>query len=77
MREMRAWLRDNVAVHNWEFSDFVDWCDEQNDTWSRALDLKCAWAIGNYMDKQRGKRDYRARLERERRRGNESDGLVE
>lgn len=77
MREMRAWLRDNVAVHNWEFSDFVDWCDEQNDTWSRALDLKCAWAIGNYMDKQRAKRDYRARLEREPRRGNESDGLVE
>lgn len=65
MVEMRAWLRDNVSLHNWEFSDFMDWCDENNDTWSRALDLKCSWAIGNYMDKQRAKLIYRARVEHE------------
>lgn len=73
MREMRVWLRENVAIHRWEFSDFVDWCDENNDTWSRALDLKCAWAIGNYMDKQRAKRIFNAKLDRERRRDNEGD----
>lgn len=65
MKEMRVWLRDNVQIHNWEFSDFVDWCDEENDDWSRALDTKCAWAIGNYMDKQRNKRIYLTKLHRE------------
>lgn len=76
MREMRVWLRENVAIHHWEFSDFVDWCDENDDQWSWALDLKCAWAIGNYMDKQRNKRDYRARLDRECRRDNEGDAAA-
>lgn len=65
MLEMRAWLRANVSIHHWEFSDFVDWCDENNDYWSRALDLQCAWAIGNYMDKQRNKMIYNAKLARE------------
>lgn len=73
MLEMRDWLRANPEIHHWEFSDFVDWCDVQNDAWSRALDLKCAWAIGNYMDKQRAKRAYYAQLDRERRRDNEGD----
>lgn len=66
MREMRAWLRENVHLHNWEFTDFVDWCDEENDEWSRALDLNCAWAIGNYMDKMRAKRMFQAKLDREK-----------
>lgn len=65
MLQMRVWLRANVAVHHWEFSDFVDWCDTQNDEWSRALDLQCAWAIANYMDKQRAKTIYLAKVERE------------
>ena len=65
-KQMRVWLRGNVEVHHWEFSDFVDWCDENNDEWGRALDLKCAWSIGNYMDKQRAKRIYQAKLEREK-----------
>lgn len=64
MLQMRAWLRDNVAIHHWEFSDFMDWCDAENDEWSRALDLSCAWAIGNYMDKQRAKTIYLAKVER-------------
>lgn len=73
MKEMRVWLRENVHIHNWEYTDFVDWCDEQNDEWSRALDLSCAWTIGNYMDKMRAKRIFYAKLDRERRRDNEGD----
>ena len=64
MKEMRVWLRENPAIHHWEFSDFQDWCDEFNDEWGRALDLKCAWAIGNYIDRQRAKIEHRARVER-------------
>ena len=53
MKQMRVWLRENPQIHHWNFSDFQDWCDENNDTWSRVLDLKCSWAIKNYMDEQR------------------------
>lgn len=66
MLEMRDWLRSNPQLHHWEFSEFQDWCDENNDTWSRALDLQCSWAIGNYMDKRRSKDIFYAKLEREK-----------
>lgn len=66
MKQMRVWLRENPEIHHWEFSDFQDWCDEENDEWSRALDLKCAWAIGNYIDRQRAKMEHRAKIEREK-----------
>ena len=70
MKEMRVFIRDN-NVH--EFADFQDWCDENNDEWSRALDLQCAWAIGNYLDRCRARAKAFAELERERRRDNEED----
>lgn len=71
MKAMRAFIREwNIT----EFNDFVDWCDENNEDWARLLDVKCAWAIGNYIDRQRNKQAAMARLERERRRDNEGDG---
>lgn len=63
MKEMRAWLRENSDIHRWEFQFFVDWCDSHNDEWSRALDLQCSWAIGNYMEHAR-KREQCERVER-------------
>lgn len=50
MKEMRVFIRENNFT---EFVDFQDWCDEHNDEWSRLLDVSCAWAIGNYIDRQR------------------------
>lgn len=67
MKEMRVWLRENAAIHHWEFAEFQDWCDEFNDEWSRALDLKCAWAIGNYIERQRQRIEYRRKVERQAR----------
>lgn len=52
MKLMRKFIRENGVT---EFTDFQDWCDEENDEWSRLLDLKCAWAIGNYIDRMRNK----------------------
>lgn len=52
MIEMRSFIKENNVT---EFSDFQDWCDENNDDWSRLLDIKCAWAIGNYIDRRRTK----------------------
>ena len=57
MKEMREFIREHGFT---EFADFQDWCDYNNDEWSRALDLKCSWAIGNYIDR------YRNRAEAER-----------
>lgn len=37
-----------------------------DDMWSRALDLKCAWAIGNYIDRQRAKIEHAKKVERAR-----------
>ena len=59
MKEMRSFIRENSFT---EFADFQDWCDEFNDEWSRALDLKCAWAIGNYIDRDRNKQEAVARM---------------
>lgn len=61
MLEMRAFIRDeNVNIT--EFDQFQDWCDENNDTWSRALDMKCAWSIGNYIERRRNRLQYEARV---------------
>ena len=62
MKEMRSWLKANVAIHKWELTEFLDWCDENNDTWSRAIDLKCMWPIGNYMDRMRSRSAADGRL---------------
>lgn len=49
MKEMRQYI---IANNVSEFYEFQLWCDENNDMWSRALDLKCAWAIGNFIERQ-------------------------
>ena len=73
MCEMRAFIVENNVT---EFDLFQDWCDANNDTWSRALDLKCAWAIGNYIERRRNRlkmeqvSEWRE-MERERRKPNE------
>lgn len=61
MREMREFIRENNIT---EFDVFQDWCDENCDTWSRALDLKCAWAIGHYIERRRGRLQQQARIAR-------------
>lgn len=61
MREMRKFIKENCVT---EFVDFQDWCDENNEEWSRALDLHCAWAIGNYITRLRGKIEAQYRYER-------------
>ena len=49
-------MRDFIREHNvTELDLFWDWCDDNNDTWSRALDLKCAWAIGQYIERRRNR----------------------
>lgn len=57
MKRMREWIREpeNWKLIHGEFADFQDWCDENNEEWSRLLDLKCAWAIGNYIDRRRNR----------------------
>lgn len=50
MKQMRVFIREH---HVTEFCDFQDWCDANNDEWSRLLDLSCSWAIGNYIDRYR------------------------
>ncbi len=71
MLEMRDFIREHGFT---EFADFQDWCDANNDQWSRALDLKCAWAIGNYIERCRGRAEAMRKLEKECRRDNEGDG---
>ena len=70
MLEMRAFIVERNVT---EFDLFQLWCDENNDTWSRALDLKCSWAIGNFIERRRNRIQQCAKLERERRRDNETD----
>lgn len=70
MLEMRAFIVERNVT---EFDLFQLWCDENNDTWSRALDLKCSWAIGNFIERRRNRIQQCAKLERERRRDNEGD----
>lgn len=61
MKKMRRFIRENGVI---EFTDFQDWCDEENDEWSRLLDLKCAWAIGNYIDRMRNRLKEQAKAQR-------------
>lgn len=35
LRAMRKYIRENGIT---DFTDFQDWCDENNDRWSQALD---------------------------------------
>lgn len=46
LKEMRAFIRDNNII---DFCAFWDWCDENNDEWSRLLDDSCCYAIERYM----------------------------
>ena len=73
MKEMRQYIiANNVA----EFYEFQLWCDENNDMWSRALDLKCAWAIGNFIERRRNAIQQAAKLDHEKRRDNSGETIV-
>lgn len=44
--------------------------------WSRALDLKCAWAIGNFIERRRNAIQQAANLDREKRRDNSGETIA-
>ena len=47
LRAMRKHIRVNVIT---DFTDFQDWCDENNDRWSQALDSGLSSVIEKYID---------------------------
>lgn len=73
MKEMRQYI---IANNVSEFYEFQLWCDENNDMWSRALDLKCAWAIGNFIERRRNAIQQAANLDREKRRDNSGETIA-
>ena len=73
LRAMRKHIRENGIT---DFTDFQDWCDENNDMWSRALDLKCSWAIGNFIERRRNAIQQAAKLDYEKRRDNSGETIV-
>ena len=73
MKEMRQYI---IANNVSEFYEFQLWCDENNDMWSRALDLKCAWAIGNFIEQRRNAIQQAANLDREKRRDNSGETIA-
>jgi len=44
LRAMRKHIRENGIT------DFQDWCDENNDCWSQALDSGLSSVIEKYID---------------------------
>ena len=44
LRAMRKHIRENGIT---DFTDFQDWCDENNDRWSQALDSGLSSVIEN------------------------------
>jgi hypothetical protein len=46
------------------------------DMWSRALDLKCSWAIGNFIERRRNAIQQAAKLDHEKRRDNSGETIV-
>ena len=47
LRAMRKHIRENGIT---DFTDFQDWCDENNDCWSLALDSGLSPVIEKYID---------------------------
>lgn len=47
LRAMRKHIRENGIS---DFTDFQDWCDENNDCWSQALDSGLSSVIEKYID---------------------------
>ena len=47
LRAMRKHIRENGIT---DFTDFQDWCDENNDCWSQALDSGLSSVIEKYID---------------------------
>lgn len=58
LKAMRAFIRENNFT---EFYDFWNWCDENRDDWSYLIDVKCAWVIGQYIDRYRNALAFDAR----------------
>lgn len=81
----RKWEKENRGAGKrhkvWMFIFYPDtaevgWRDENNDMWSRALDLKCAWAIGNFIERRRNAIQQAAKLDYEKRRDNSDETIV-
>lgn len=49
LRAMRKHIRENDIT---DFIDFQDWCDENNDCWSQALDSGLSSVIEKYIDER-------------------------
>lgn len=49
-REMRKFIRENCVT---SFSEFVDYCDENNEEWQIALDDNCSYVIHEYIKSKR------------------------
>ena len=47
LRAMRKHIRENGIT---DFTDFQDWCDENNDCWALALDSGLSPVIEKYID---------------------------
>lgn len=47
LRAMRKHIRENNVT---EFTDFQDWCDENNNRWAFALDSGLSSVIEKYID---------------------------
>ena len=47
LRAMRKHIRENGII---DFNDIQDWCDENNDCWSLALDSGLSKVIEKYID---------------------------
>lgn len=47
LRAMRKHIRENGIT---DFTDFQDWCDENNDRWSQAFDSGLSSVIEKYVD---------------------------
>lgn len=54
LRAMRKHIRENGIT---DFTDFQDWCDENNERWAEALDSGCAIAIEKFIADWNGRAD--------------------
>ena len=49
LHELWAWLRENERVHRYSFKNVLDWCEQNNERWFRALCNNCGWIVKEYL----------------------------
>lgn len=57
LHELLPWIRENKEVHRYSFMRVLDWCEQNNEKWFRALSTNCGWIVKEYL--QSGKWDER------------------